>query len=552
MTLLNLISEPFGPYPDAFILSQDLPKLIRAPKKLELRNVYMKSKKKSTGLDETEYVATPPKNTLSVQFFGILKIEDLRWLSPRGHEALQNALRERDEAQNSNIEESRLTLQSLYGTAPGTGSKISVWIYCKKNHQASFLTKEGRYKDELIFPTRFGTSRPKPVFWIIRSLDIKTAALSRNYLEHWRFYDFVKQLHIQDPSYPLKKRTSKRIMLALKRRFQLDAKYHRHDFNQDLDSDVDEEGNTTLPRRPRHLSSAEVYGVMASHAEWFLAQQLATSHTSHTYVNLKSWYNFCLKLEQVKPEKRRLQRETQSSRKWVWGDPYIPHSKKKSFQSKQQPPKSGFIDLSRFGTVPGGWETRIERRCINYEFPDVFDDEGYPGEGQISENDDTHGRPIYDSDMSFEDAPAPPDSDSDSDSDIDVQWVKTIPRWLMDSPVIHPGQVKWRCPDRDCEYSLDLLEMRKSTRFSGPKHDFLRDESLVIRGMQVQELMLSVIEEHYNEHIMCLGYVVFRQTRKNGSLKVRIDRWQPDEKSEDDDNANQAKLNIKEEDMDLN
>ncbi|KAJ4487728.1 hypothetical protein J3R30DRAFT_3695321 [Lentinula aciculospora] len=473
MTLLDLISSPFGPYTEASILSEELPKLLRAPKKLELRNVYMKSKRKFTGLDETEYVATPPRNIPSVQFFGILKVEDLRWLSPRGHKWLQNALRERDEARN-NVTESKLTLQSLYGTMPGTGSKISVWICCIKNHQASFLTKEGHYAGNLVFQTRYGTPRPKPVFWAIRSLDIKTASLSRNYLEHWRFFNFIKQLHLLDPSYPLRKRTPKYIMFALKERFHVNAEHHRHDFDPNLDSDVDEEGYTKIPRHPRHLSRAEVYGVMASHAEWFLAQQLATSHTSHTYVNIKTWYEFCLKVQQVKASKRKSQRE----RKWMWGDLYIPPSEKKKTiaQKKQRLSEPANIDLSRFGTVPGGWEARIERRCINYEFPDVLDDEGYPGEAQELEHEDVHGRPIYDNDMPFEGASTPPDSDSDSDSDVDLQGVGTIPRWLMYMPVLYPGQTKWCCPDRACQYSLDLWGIKESSRFSDPKYNFLRND----------------------------------------------------------------------------
>ncbi|KAJ3993959.1 hypothetical protein F5050DRAFT_1810060 [Lentinula boryana] len=550
MTLLDLISEPFGPYPDASILSGDLPKLMRAPNKLELRNVYMKSKGRPTGLDGTEYVATPPRKIPSVQFFGILKIEDLRWLSPQGHEWLQNALRERDEARNSNIKESRLTLSSLYGTLPGTGSKFSVWIYCKKNHQASFLRKEGHFRGDLVFQTQFGTPRPRTVFWSIRSLDIGTASLSRNYLEHWRFFDCIRQLHLSDPSYPLQKRTPKHIMLALKQRFRADAKHHRHDFDPVFDSDVDEEGNTTLPRRPRHLSSAEVYGVMASHAEWFLAQQLATSYTIHTYVNLKKWYEFCLKVKQVKPEKRRLQHETQPWRKWMWGDPYIPPLRKKKLQAqqKQQHSQTGSIDLSRFGTVPGGWEARIEKRCINYEFPDVIDDEGYPGEEQAFEDDGAHGRPMYDSDMSSEDRSAPSGSDSD-DSDVDVEWVRAIPRWLMYTPVMRPGQHKWCCPDRDCEYYADLLEMKRSARFSAPEYEFLQSDSLMIGESQVQELLLSVIEEHYHEHLMRIGYNVTSSMTRNMKPKIRIERWQPDGESEN--GHGNEELNVKEEDMDL-
>ncbi|KAJ3839841.1 hypothetical protein EV361DRAFT_948591 [Lentinula raphanica] len=541
MPLLDLIAAPFGPFSDSSLLSEDFPKLIRAPNKLQLRNVYMESRGKFTGLDYTEYVATPPKKTSPVKFYGILRIEDLQWLSPEGLELLQDALRERDKQLHRNLKESRLTLQSLYGTMPGTGSKISVWIYCRKNLQASFLTKEGHYQGEVILQSFFGKPKPRPLFWCIRSFYIKTVSLSRNYLEHWRFYDFVKQLHLKDPSFPLKERTPRHIMLALKHRFRVDAKHHRDEFDAEIDSDVDEEGNTKIPRFPRHVSSAEIYGAMASHAEWFLAQQLASTHSSHTYVNLKEWHKFCLKVKEVKSTKRRLQRAKRPWRTWIWSDLYIPPSKKRGRPATQ----TGTIDLSPFGAVPGGWDARIQKRCIDYEFPE-FGDEGYLNEEV--EDHAVHGRPIYDRDMPSEDSSPPPDSSSD-DSDYNVPWINKIPLWLMQDPVMRPGQVRWTCPDQKCRYHLDLLEMRRSTKFSDPEYDFLRNDSLNVGDIPVQELLLGIIEEHYHEHYMRLGFNVVKSTTGNMKPKVRVVRWEPDRESEND--HSDEDLKVKEEYMDL-
>lgn len=76
-----------------------------------------------------------------VSFYGILKVQSLNLLSSQGHDWLQKELREHDEQQNK-IAESGLTLQGLYGVPPAQGSKISVWVHCKKRQQASFLTSK--------------------------------------------------------------------------------------------------------------------------------------------------------------------------------------------------------------------------------------------------------------------------------------------------------------------------------------------------------------------------------------------------------------------------
>lgn len=198
--------------------------------------------------------------------------------------------------------------------------------------------------------------------WRIRSLNVITTSLSRNYLERWRFLRFVKNLVKAHPKVPQKHITPYFIMRAMQARYTEGADHHRHVFDEQLDSDVDENGDTTLPRSLRHVSSSEVYSIMATHCQWFLAQQLVTHSSHHTHVNLKLWYAFCKEVAQAMKKNKALGRNGRKS----WGKPYQPEKKGNETSSRQQNEKKAdsLIDLKPFGMVDGGWERRIRKRCI--------------------------------------------------------------------------------------------------------------------------------------------------------------------------------------------
>ncbi|KIK59594.1 hypothetical protein GYMLUDRAFT_60133 [Collybiopsis luxurians FD-317 M1] len=240
----------------------------------------------------------------------------------------------------------------------------------------------------------------------------------------------------------------------------------------DLDNDP---GESTLPRRPRHVTKSEAYGIMATHAEWFLAQQLVTHHRKHIYVNLKLWHDFCIKAKKIRKRKN-----------WDWGEPYAPKGKKQLSHQLQSPEElvdNKYIDLSRFGSVHGGWEKRIEKH-INVEFPapgESDHSEGFGADQDLNEDEDDHGRPEYESDMDFlaEDPALPPDSDSDSDFDPEEdEWLlKVLPQW-SDAPIEwFPGQVEWHCPQDDCDFKLNFTDIRPSTAISEDELIFLREEA---------------------------------------------------------------------------
>ncbi len=67
------------------------------------------------------------------------------------------------------------------------------------------------------------------------------------------------------------------------------------------DSDYEEDGTTLrVPRRPRHLSSAEVMGILAKEAPWLLAQQLSRQPPKPE-ISITSLHAFCLEYSRIRP-----------------------------------------------------------------------------------------------------------------------------------------------------------------------------------------------------------------------------------------------------------
>lgn len=98
-------------------------------------------------LNFTEYVLPPAEEPEKVKFVGKLVIESLNWLSEGGKALLQQALRTWDEKTNfktagSSHRFSGLTLDTLYGSRPGEGTQLTVYLVCEKNLSTTFMTCE--------------------------------------------------------------------------------------------------------------------------------------------------------------------------------------------------------------------------------------------------------------------------------------------------------------------------------------------------------------------------------------------------------------------------
>jgi hypothetical protein len=90
-----------------------------------------------------------------------------------------------------------------------------------------------------------------------------------------------------------------------------------------------------------------------------------------------------------------------------------------------------------------------------------------PEPEQIQVDEDRHGRVQYDHDMELSDAP----SDNSDDTDFEFDF----PPWLLQRPRFMRGATGWGCPDPDCQFSVNILDLRRSNELA-TKHPFLRKE----------------------------------------------------------------------------
>ncbi|THU92103.1 hypothetical protein K435DRAFT_216770 [Dendrothele bispora CBS 962.96] len=530
LNLRQLISQPLGPYPESLILSESFPRKGSGfvPR---LSSVYIDANKRASGLDYTEFVGVAPGGLPHVRFFGILEIENLSWLSDTGRECLQTELRERDGKLNRLDESSRsgLTLERLYGSRPGEGSKICVWLCCEKNVAAAFLTTD-RHQSSLILYSRSQNATEKPVYRTYEavSLDVQTYAKSRNFFERFRLLAFLKTLLDESTAPcappPLEDRTMSWLAEYMLLYHRTQTKYHRHlpklTFSSSNDggnlkyndSDMDSEGNTSRPRYPRHISTSEVYSILATHAEWLLAAQLATSDIRHHYMNLVDLYIFCRKVAGVRGKDglgfvslREKARRRKPDLKWGWGMEYRDPFEREERNARETVNE---LDLTRFGGTRQSWADQIRRWCMKLRKHDpiVF------GPPVIMENE-------YDSDFTVDSSPPASDSDephsgrgSPSHSDLisgdtytrpDSSILrKRFPTYCFDPPTLLPGRFHWYCPHvygpedfslehwddysendllgKQCEYSINLLEIteenfRKSPTITRRDFEYMRD-----------------------------------------------------------------------------
>ncbi|KNZ73443.1 hypothetical protein J132_03967 [Termitomyces sp. J132] len=134
MSLYKYLQEPFGPYPENVILSS------HCKKRLNLKSLRMECGASPIGLDETEFIAAAPKSSRIVRgitkFYGIIELDSLEWLSPRGEDYLQRELHRRLVDLDRDRRSKGFTLNDLYRV-----SGIRMWIQCNKRMHTRFLSR---------------------------------------------------------------------------------------------------------------------------------------------------------------------------------------------------------------------------------------------------------------------------------------------------------------------------------------------------------------------------------------------------------------------------
>ncbi|KAF9264529.1 hypothetical protein L218DRAFT_998504 [Marasmius fiardii PR-910] len=465
MTITDVMRDPFGPYPASLILNTNPGALPRA---LILDSVTMlfASSERITGLEETDTKAYEDLAE-DVHIYGDLVIEKLDWLSEDGKEILGEDLRERDQEVNP-YNRGELTVQRIIRDTKSDDTderKLKVTIQCKKEMPAAFLTAN-KYSTSLVMYSWISERKGGNLTdLIIRSFEAQSFEKSLVYLERWRLHAFVLQTIKEQNSPPLEKRTVQWLIAAMRERYKRDSAHRRLIFDPEDTSDIEdlETGETKRRRHPLHLSRAECAHILATHVEWFLAQQLLTKSPEHRHVNLRNWYEFCLKSKQKKP---------------------------REFGTKP--------DFVRFGHDRRWWDDTIQKQIYKKkpkkQAADVGIDLLAPQDGEEEEDSKAY-RANYDPDFAGEESSEYSDSsyDDSRSSNANLNSLKEkVPWYCRREPEFRDWI--WECPDDNCHFQIDLRDVRY------PAADRLR-ESLSLQGKKMKKLVLPRIAEHYEYHM---------------------------------------------------
>ncbi|KAG6813797.1 hypothetical protein H0H92_007209 [Tricholoma furcatifolium] len=301
--LRQILQDPFGPYPEDFI-SLEWKEIV------SLHSLHMECGAFPIGFDETEFVTNAPETSRIAQsvtkFYGLLKLDRLDRLSQRGRKYLQREL-ERRYAELSDRKPSDLQLKKVLH-----GSPLNIWIQCIKTTNALFLTANGHETSLLL------TSKTRT--YNIVSLSASLFDSSRNFLLRYRLWALIENLVQDSHVTSLENRTIDWLIKQYKSRLQ------RYSFAH------------------RHVSRAEITGIFAAHADWVLAQHLATTSTRVKKLNVQQWISFCTQVKAARVQAHR----SHLPACFGWG---LPNNGMIT---------DDILDLSHFGVLRGGWAKKIQ------------------------------------------------------------------------------------------------------------------------------------------------------------------------------------------------
>ncbi|KAF9454571.1 hypothetical protein P691DRAFT_655722 [Macrolepiota fuliginosa MF-IS2] len=518
MSLGDLLEDPFGPYPDFQILDPEWPRKGGPKIRPILRAVHMKCGGDYIGLDDTEFLKSPPSTSRivkqGVQVFGELSIDKLSWLSPAGREWLQCDLRKRDDDLRTAGKPSRLTLEAIYGDGVNSGSKISVWLKFDMNLTAAYMTLNDDPKALVL------QAQDRHRSFHIQNLDPKTYELSRNFLERYRLRRLIHEL-IDGSDTPIQDRNIDWLVNQYLAQVRPMDKYFRIIYRPLDGKGADPKKGDMKLKQPRHLRrihKAEIRGIFARQAEWILADQITSSSPNAKYLGISQWVQF---VKQVKAARQ--EAWAQGSR---WGMPWNEDGSTRS-------DIGGGIDLTRFGGTREEWDHCLQlalgnpipwthRRAIQNNAPKptspavpptrVAKKVLPPPQVQQQERPNPpHQRVVsvdYLYDDSFSEASTPPATDSESEADLQHDKQLTQMPWYCGlPPALEPTQHVWRCPGCS-DYEIDLLQPAEDELEDIPEAhaELLRTKAWAkVTDPDVVAAFGYLVNNHYAGHMKGLG-----------------------------------------------
>ncbi|KAF4569511.1 hypothetical protein EYR40_008486 [Pleurotus pulmonarius] len=488
----SLIEKPFGPYPQCLILADDWnPASTKIP---TLTDVFLYADKRVIGLDDSEFLYTPPdghRAKSKIEWYGVLTVDKLKWLSDQGRAWLEADLQQRDIELHINRTSSSLTLNALYGTKKDEGLKIRVYLQGEKYASITYFVDE-KLPTKMILTSRLyrpalQSKDPIQRRYIIESLDIDMMSTSRNFIARYQLLASMEQIVSTNPRSPPPDLRDIEYWIDgyLRRRHDIES-HHRYIFSpEDDELEGGEPGKTVAPRYLRHLHRSTVAGMFAAHAEWILAQQLGPPPDKRV-VDLGVWYRFCKEVRHIRVTK---------PDGGTWGRPYG-YREDDKYNKKSV---GEYIQKKFF--VPDSRIRRLERaRKKATSLPRATPEpEAAPPSPVVLQH-------HYDSDFT-DNLSSSEASDPDAGNtltSIPMHKLTAVPAFCFVRPALLEGAFVWRCPGDGCAFTLDLMRPDASSPTIDPRHiEWLKNPRSWRNTAEpaLRDRFDAIVGAHYQWHI---------------------------------------------------
>ncbi|TFK30438.1 hypothetical protein FA15DRAFT_7972 [Coprinopsis marcescibilis] len=359
------------------------------------------------------------------------------------------------------------------------------------NMQAGYHTvKDGHYERVVLLVHSLERN------FEIMSIQAETYNNSRNFLERYQLFRVMKHISDEDNNRtPFHARTMEWWTTRYIDTFRKEDLHRRIIYN--FDSKIQDGGNVsadgTIKRKRflRHLARADIEGRFAAHAEWLLANQIASAASYIQLFDTSYWVKYCRNL--VSARKEAAKRAAKGERKWG-----IPHGEPVGYRKDDE------FGFERFGSNLSVWNKKLESALKRTEKPL----DGEPSLISLPPRPDSKSRRqqkrqktqkrqtdqyIYDSDFTE------PSTSGESDSDEgefkpSLEKLRSIPAFCLQSQGISPGCFKWNCPASQCGYYIDLLENTTLSKTSHAGERFFRKELCDIVSQHFRVAHLEPLE----------------------------------------------------------